>query len=65
MAKFEVVFEAMVYYSVTVDADDHAEADAKALENHYPPMFALPNGFEGPGENDWEIGGTMRVRDDD
>lgn len=64
MPKFEVVFETPLYYSIFVDADDQEDASNKAVDYHYPSQISLPRGFEAE-QDDWFIGGVVRVRDDD
>jgi len=64
VAKFEVVFETSVYYSVFVDADNAQDASDKALEQEFPPpSLHVPNGFE--VSEDWFVEGVVRAGDDD
>lgn len=64
MAMFEVVFETPLYRSVFVEADDADEASEKAIDRHYPAQISLPHGYEAEQDN-WFVGGVVRVRDDD
>ena len=64
MAKYEVVLETPLYFSIFVDADDPDEAADKAMDRYYPAQISLPNGYEAEQE-DWFVGGVVRVRDDD
>ena len=64
MPKFEVVLETPLYYSVVVDADDQDEAANIAMDNYYPSAIHLPRGFEAE-QDDWFVGGVVRVRDDE
>lgn len=64
MAKFEVVFETQMWFSVFVDADDQEEAENIATETHFPSSeIPLPSGYE---LNDrWFVEGVLPVRYDD
>lgn len=64
MAKYEVVLETPLYFSIFVDADDQDEAADKAMDRHYPSQISLPHGYEAD-QDGWFVGGVVRVRDDD
>lgn len=64
MARFEVVLETPLYYSVVVEADDQDEAANKVMDTYYPSQVSLPKGYEADQE-EWFVGGVVRVRDDD
>lgn len=64
MSKFEVVLETPLYYSVFVDADNADAASALVLDSYYPSPIHLPKGYEA-AQDDWFVGGVLRVRDDD
>ena len=63
MKKFEVVFETPLYFSVFVDAEDQDEAQAKAVDNHFPEGFSVPRGYE--IDDNWFVSGIVRASDDD
>lgn len=62
MAKFQVVLETPLYYTVTVNAEDPEEAASIVMDNHYPSAISLPRGFEAEQDN-WFVGGVVQDSD--